>query len=100
MFIVFTSMLDMCLTNVNLPVIKILRLLRTLRPLRVISHNVAMKLIVNSLLASMGAIVNVMIVVLAVWLMFGIFAVNVFAGKMFYCDICKYTCHTKFECNS
>lgn len=100
LFIVCTSMLDMCLTNVDIPAIKILRLLRTLRPLRVISHNVAMKLIVNSLLASVGAIFNVMIVVLAVWLMFGIFAINIFAGKMFYCDICQYTCHTKFECNN
>ena len=90
----------MALTNVDLPVIKILRLLRTLRPLRVISHNVAMKLIVASLFESVGAIFNVMIVVVAVWLMFGIFAVNIFAGKFFYCSIGAYTYHTKFECNS
>ena len=100
MFIVGTSVLDMALTNVDLPVIKILRLLRTLRPLRVISHNVAMKLIVASLFESVGAIFNVMIVVVAVWLMFGIFAVNIFAGKFFYCSIGAYTYHTKFECNS
>lgn len=100
MFIVGTSLLDMALTNVDLPVIKILRLLRTLRPLRVISHNVAMKLIVASLFESVGAIFNVMIVVVAVWLMFGIFAVNIFAGKFFYCSIGVYTYHTKFECNS
>jgi len=86
-FIVFTSMLDMSLSSVNIPIIKILRLLRTLRPLRVISHNVAMKLIVSSLFESVGAIFNVIIVVLAVWLMFGIFAVNIFAGKFFYCSI-------------
>jgi hypothetical protein len=36
-FIVCSSVLDMSLVNVKLPVIKILRLLRTLRPLRVIS---------------------------------------------------------------
>jgi hypothetical protein len=86
-FIVFTSMLDMVLTNVNLPVIKILRLLRTLRPLRVISHNIAMKLIVNSLFESVGALANVVVVILAVWLMFAIFAINIFAGKFFYCSI-------------
>lgn len=95
-FIVFTSVLDMALTNVELPVIKILRLLRTLRPLRVISHNIAMKLIVASLFESVGAIFNVMIVVLAVWLMFGIFAINIFAGKFFYCSIGKYTYRTKY----
>ena len=89
----------MALANVDLPVIKILRLLRTLRPLRVISHNVAMKLIVNSLFESVGAISNVMIVVFSVWLMFGIFAVNIFAGKFFYCSIGTFTYHTKYECN-
>lgn len=92
-------MLDMMLTNVDLPVIKILRLLRTLRPLRVISHNVAMKLIVNSLFESVGAIFNVIIVVVAVWLMFAIFAINIFSGKFFYCSIGMYTYHTKYECN-
>ena len=92
-------MLDMMLTNLDIPVIKILRLLRTLRPLRVISHNVAMKLIVNSLFESVGAIFNVIIVILAVWLMFAIFAINIFAGKFFYCSIGTYTYHTKYECN-
>lgn len=86
LFIVVTSMLDMMLTGVDLPIIKILRLLRTLRPLRVISHNVAMKLIVSSLMESVGAIFNVVIVVVAVWLMFAIFAINIFAGKFFYCS--------------
>lgn len=98
-FIVFTSMLDMALTGVDLPIIKILRLLRTLRPLRVISHNVAMKLIVASLFESVGAIFNVVIVVLMVWLMFAIFAINIFAGKFFYCTTGIYQNHTKYECN-
>ena len=99
-FIVFTSILDMLLSGVDIPAIKILRLLRTLRPLRVISHNVSMKLMVNSLFDSIGAITNVSVVVVAVWSMFAIFAINVFAGKMFYCDIGTYTYSTKFECNS
>jgi hypothetical protein len=98
-FIVATSILDMALVNVDLPVIKILRLLRTLRPLRVISHNIAMKLIVASLFESVGAIFNVIVVVVCVWLMFAIFAINIFAGKFFYCSIGKYTYHDKYECN-
>lgn len=98
-FIVFTSLLDMALTNVDLPVIRILRLLRTLRPLRVISHNVEMKLIVASLFESVGAIFNVITVVMSVWLMFAIFAINIFSGKFFYCSIGMYTYHTKYECN-
>jgi hypothetical protein len=99
-FIVFTSMLDMILAGVDIPAIKILRLLRTLRPLRVISHNVSMKLMVNALFGSIGSITNVSVVVVAVWSMFAIFAINVFAGKMFKCDIGTYTYNTKFECNS
>jgi hypothetical protein len=31
---------------------------------------------------SVGAIFNVIIVILCVWLMFAIFAINMFAGKM------------------
>ena len=84
-FIVVTSMMDMCLSGVKLPVIKILRLLRTLRPLRVISHNVSMKLIVSSLFESIGAISNVVVVVACCWLMFAIFGMNMFAGKLYYC---------------
>lgn len=87
------------LAGVDLPVIRILRLLRTLRPLRVISHNVAMKLIVNSLFESVGAIFNVVIVVTCVWLMFAIFAINIFAGKFFYCTHGIYRNHNKYECN-
>ena len=98
-FIVCSSILDLSLSNIDIPALKILRLLRTLRPLRVISHNVAMKLIVASLFESVGAIANVVIVVVCVWLMFAIFAINIFAGKMFYCTYGKYIYHDKYTCN-
>ena len=98
-FIVITSLLDMSLSNVDVPAIKILRLLRTLRPLRVISHNIAMKLIVASLFDSVSALANVILVIMGIWMMFAILAINFFAGKMFYCSIGKYTYHTKYECN-
>ena len=58
-----------------------------------------MKLIVASLLESVGAIFNVVIVVVAVWLMFAIFAINIFAGKFFYCSTGIYKHHDKYECN-
>lgn len=85
-FIVVTSMGDMMLSNLNIPAIKILRLLRTLRPLRVISHNVSMKLVVSALFESAGAIANVIVVVVACWIMFGIFGVSLFAGKFYFCN--------------
>jgi len=76
-----------------------LRLLRALRPLRVISHNMAMKMIVAALMESVGSIFNVMIVVVMVWLMFAILAVNFFNGKSFHCSIAPYRHHDKFSCN-
>jgi hypothetical protein len=98
-FIVVTSLIDLLLDGVDLPVIKILRLLRTLRPLRFISHNSAMKTIVTALFESVGAIVNVVIVILVVWLMFAILAVNLFGGKLQYCDAEDiYAYATKEDC--
>ena len=48
-FIVVTSILDLTVTTIDVPFIKILRLLRTLRPLRFISHNEAMRTMVTAL---------------------------------------------------
>jgi len=100
-FIVITSMIDMSFSNVNIPAIKILRLLRTLRPLRVISHNRSMKLIVSALIESAGAIANVIVLVTAVWLVFAIFGMSLFAGKFYYCNIdgeTDYTLLTIYAC--
>lgn len=83
-------MLDMCVSSINLPVIKILRLLRTLRPLRFISHNVNMKVVVIALFESVGAIANVLVVVLLIWLMFAILGMSLIGGRMGYCDVTYY----------
>jgi hypothetical protein len=83
--------------GIDLPAIRILRLLRTLRPLRFISHNSDMKLIVTALLESVGHIINVVVVVLMVWLMFAILAVNLFGGKLFHCSIDTYEIETEEE---
>jgi hypothetical protein len=99
-FIVVTSLIDMSLAGtVDVGVLKILRMLRILRPLRVISHNQSMKMIVSALFDSVGAIFNVVIVMVMCWLMFAILAINLLSGKSFYCSIDKYRYHTKFDCN-
>ena len=77
----------MIFSNLNIPAIKILRLLRTLRPLRVIKQNISMKLMVTALFESVWGMANVILVILCIWLIFAIFAVNIFAGKFFYCDL-------------
>lgn len=75
-------MIDASFSSVNIQIIKILRLLRILRPLRFISHNSSMKTVVVALFSSMGALLNVGIVVICVFLMFAILGVNLFAGKL------------------
>ena len=84
--IIVASWVEFLVAGVDIPVIKILRLLRTLRPLRFISHNVTMKIVVIALLESIGAIINVMIVVILVWLMFAILGVSLFGGKFYSCE--------------
>ena len=86
-FIVVTSILELSLSSLNLPIIKIFRMLRVLRPLRFISTNVAMRLIVSALIESVGSIVNVLIVVAVVYLIFAIIGVSLFMGGFWYCSI-------------
>ncbi len=96
--IVVVSIVDSSFVDIDLPVIKILRLLRTLRPLRMISHNSGMKTIVVALVQSVGGILNVAIVVMIVWMMFAILAVNLFGGKLRYCTVDPFINHTKESC--
>ena len=89
-FIVVTSLVDNMMAGSDIAALKILRMLRILRPLRVVSHNVELKMIVSALLDAGGSILNVMFVILIVWLMFAIFAVNTYKGHFFYCSVDKY----------
>lgn len=59
-----------------------------------------MKLIVTALIESVGHIINVVIVVLMVWLMFAILAVNLFGGKLYFCSIDTYSISTRQECEA
>jgi len=97
-FIVLTSLLDLMMTGTSIGFIKVIRILRILRPLRFISHNKSMKMIVAALLDSGGAMFNVLIVIMIVWLMFAILAINLFSGKFFYCSEDMYLLHSKADC--
>lgn len=83
--IVFISIIDLAFDNISLQFVKIFRLLRTLRPLRFISHNKSMKTIVTALLESSSGIFNVLIVVILIWIMFGILGMSLMKDKMKYC---------------
>ena len=96
--IVVASLIDSAVTEIDIPMIKVLRLFRTFRPLRFITHNVNMRIIVSALFKSLGAILNTLIVVLMIWMMFSIVGVNFFAGKFQYCTVDTYTNSNKGKC--
>lgn len=83
--IVTLSLVDMLLSGADLGFIKILRLFRILRTLRFVSSNKNMKIVVSSLFRSLNAILNVFIVILMAWIMFGILGMSFFADKLGYC---------------
>lgn len=66
--------------------LKTLRIFRALRPLRMINRNPGLKLVVNSLIASIPGIVNVIVVCVLIFTIFSIIAVNNFKGKFAGCS--------------
>ena len=83
--IVITSVGDLLFVGLDMQYLKVLRLLRTLKPLRFISHNSNIKLVVDALMESVSAILNVALVILFVWLMFGILVFFLlFPSSLFY----------------
>lgn len=97
-FIVMTSIIDMMLTNTDIPALKVLRMLRMIRPLRVISHNAELRMIVAAMFESVGSIINVSFVVMIIWLMFAIYGMNTYMGMFFYCSEDRYNLNTEWVC--
>ncbi|XP_039884123.1 sodium channel protein type 3 subunit alpha-like [Simochromis diagramma] len=69
----------------NFGPMKSLRTLRALRPLRALSRFEGIRVVVNSLMAAIPSIFNVLLVCLIFWLIFSIIGVNLFAGKFYHC---------------
>lgn len=88
--IVIFACLDISISYLDFSVIKGFRVLRMLRPLRLISHNVNMKIVVAALLDSITSILNVLVVILLSWLMFAILGMSLLKDKMGRCDINDY----------
>ena len=84
--IAIISLIDISVSTVHIPVIKVFRVVRALRPLKLIKHNVSLKIVVTALFESITAIFNVMLIILIVWLMFAILGVSLLAGKMYNCS--------------
>jgi len=58
------------------------RALRALRPLRVVSKNEGIKTVVNALLESIPALINVLLIVILFLLVFGILGIQLFKGML------------------
>jgi hypothetical protein len=65
--------------------IRVFRALRAIRPLRAVRRFQGMRVVVNSLLAAIPAILNVVVVGMLFWLIFGICGVQLFGGRFGYC---------------
>ena len=96
--IAIISMVDICVSSIHIPVVKVFRVVRALRPLKLIKHNVSLKIVVSALLESIAAIFNVLIIILLIWLMFAILGVSLLAGKMYNCSDPNIT--TLVECTA
>merc|ERR1712166_1395653 len=118
-FLVTLSVVDLMFTlaKVNggsmLSILKILRILRALRPLRVINKAPKLKKIVGCMVEACKSISSTLVIVAFVFLIFAIFGVNLFGGKLYHCmstdDTCDgFTCsmgngfivETKADCES
>lgn len=84
--IVSISIISLVFQDINLSVIKSLRILRILRPLRMISKNRGLKIAVLSLFNSIPGTLNVLLILLFMFLLFGILGVTFFKGKLFSCN--------------
>jgi hypothetical protein len=85
MFSVLTWIME-ATAGSDISFIKGFRALRALRPLRVVSKNEGIKTVVNSLLLSIPALMNVLLIVLLFLMVFGILGIQLFMGKLGDCN--------------
>lgn len=90
-FIIVMSIVDWIITSVldstvSLSFLRALRALRALRPLRMVSRNEGMKKVVTSVIRAMPVVLNVLLISLLFYLIFGILGVIFFSGKFYSCD--------------
>jgi len=81
--IIVFSIASLIPSQEGLRVLKVLRLLRVLRPLRVISKNQGLKVAIQALFLALPNIINVTIISILFFLIFGIIAVNYFKGTYY-----------------
>lgn len=84
--VVILSIISLAITSNKLKIVKIMRLLRVLRPLRVISRNKGLKIGIQALFMAVPSLINVIIVSLLFFVIFGVIGVNYFKGSFYSCQ--------------
>ena len=72
-------------TGIDISYLRALRALRALRPLKLVSKNEGMKLVVNSILASIPNLINVFMISILFYFVFGVIGLQMLMGKVSYC---------------
>lgn len=78
MFVVLISLFSLCFSGVDIGFVKAIRAVRVIRPLRLVIRSEGMMLVASSLLQSLPGMLNVMVVCLMAWLVFGILGMEFF----------------------
>ena len=86
MTIVFFSILTLALKGSDLGILKVFRILRVLRPLRFLKRNLGLKIQVLSLIKALPGVMNLLIISMLLLMLFGIQAVSLLKGALYYCD--------------
>jgi hypothetical protein len=94
-FSVLNWILD-AFSTISVSFLRGFRALRALRPLRMVSKNEGMRVVVNSLLTSIPNLLNVMLISLLFFLVFGILGVQLFKGSLSFCN--DIDINYKFNC--
>ena len=85
-FSIISYILERMDTGIDITFLKALRALRALRPLKLVSKNEGMKLVVNSILASIPNLINVFLISILFYFVFGVLGLSMLMGKVSFCD--------------
>ena len=84
-FSILSWVLESLDTGIDISYLKALRALRALRPLKLVSKNEGMKLVVNSILASIPNLINVFLISILFFFVFGVLGLSILMGRVSYC---------------
>ena len=105
--IVVSSILDTCLSNIDLSVIKSIRVMRVLRPLRLLKTHRGLRLAILALTKSLPQIINLLAIILFFIFLLGILCCTFFKGAFWKCStmhlilddfIEAFEINTRYEC--